>query len=244
MCKKAFTSLLVMITIILSTSGCGRDRTLLQTNQEVVIKPKGKVHYDYRIKPNDRVGIMVYKYPDLTPTSMSEKGILVDSNGYISLPLIHRVHIAGCTQSEAARKLENMYAKYLKDPALNLEVLNKRAYILGEVKKPGPVPIDRERTTVFEAIAVGGGLTDDAQRDNILILTHDSSGNLELRRVDLSNYRTLVASNLTVKPDDVIYIPPSGWKEFRINSQNFASVFRTIADVASPFVTLKYLFDN
>ncbi len=235
---------LIIVLIALVSNGCGRDRTLLQTSQEVVIKPKGKVHYDYRIKPNDRVGIMVYKYPDLTPTSMSEKGILVDSNGYISLPLIHRVHIAGCTQTEAARKLENMYAKYLKDPALNLEVLNKRAYILGEVKKPGLVPIDRERTTIFEAIAVGEGLTDDAQRDHILVLTHDSSGNLELRRVDLSNYTTLAASNLIIKPDDVIYIPPSGWKEFRINSENFTSVFKTIAGIASPFVTLKYLFDN
>ncbi len=243
MFKKISVSLIIVL-IALVSNGCGRDRTLLQTNQEVVIKPKGKVHYDYRIKPNDRVGIMVYKYPDLTPTSMSEKGILVDSNGYISLPLIHRVHIAGCTQSEAARKLENMYAKYLKDPSLNLEVLNKRAYILGEVKKPGVVPIDRERTTIFEAIAVGEGLTDDALRDQVMVLTHDAAGNLELRRIDLSNYTTLAASNLLIKPDDVIYIPPSGWKEFRINTGNFTSVFKTIADIASPFVTLKYLFDN
>lgn len=241
---KKFSVLLTVAVIVLGVSGCGRDRTLLQTDQEVVIKPKGKVYYDYRIKANDRVGVTVYKYPELTPTSMSEKGILVDSHGYISLPLIHRVHIAGCTQSEAARKLERMYAKYLKDPALNLEVLNKRAYILGEVEKPGPVPLDRERTTIFEAIAVGQGLTDDAQRDHILVLTHDSYGNLELRRVDLSNYTTLAASNLTIKPDDVIYVPPSGWKEFRINSENFTSVFSTVASIASPFVTLKYLFDN
>jgi polysaccharide export outer membrane protein len=225
-------------------SGCGRDRTLLQTEQEVLIKPGGKVYYDYRIKPHDRVAVTVYKYPELTPTNMSEKGILVDANGYISLPLIHRVHLAGLTQTQAARMLEKRYAKYLKDPSLNLEVLNKRAYILGEVKKPGPVPLDREQTTIFEALAMGEGLTADAQRDNILVLSHDASGNLELRRVNLSNYHTLAASNLAIKPDDVIYVPPSGWKEFRINSENFTSVFKTVATVASPFVTLKYLFDD
>jgi len=106
------------------------------------------------------------------------------------------------------------------------------------------VPLDREKTTIFEALAVGEGLTDDAQRDNILVLTHDAAGNLELRRVNLSNYHTLAASNIMIKPDDVIYVPPSGWKEFRINSENFTSAFKLIADVASPFVTLKYLFDN
>jgi len=234
----------VAALMLMVLSGCGRDRTLLQTDQKVLIKPKGRIQYDYRIKPNDRVSVTVYKYPELTPTSMSEKGILIDSNGYISLPLIHRVRLAGLTQSQAARMLERRYAKYLKDPSLNLEVLNKRAYILGEVKKPGPVPLDREKTTIFEALAVGEGLTDDAQRDNILVLTHDRMGNLELRRINLSNYHTLAASNLTIKPDDVIYVPPSGWKEFKINSENFTSVFKMITDLASPFVTLKYLFND
>jgi len=235
--------LFLLIITALFVSGCGRDRTMLQTNETVLIKPKGKVVFDYVIKPHDRLAISVYKYPNLTPTSMNQKGILVDSQGYISLPLIHRVRVAGLTQTEAAKYLEQEYAKYLKDPSLNIEVMNKRAYILGEVKKPGPVPIDREQTTIFEAIAVGGGLTDNAQRDNILLLTHTRDGELELRRIDLSNYNTLASSNLTVKPDDVIYVPPSAWKEFAITSGNFSLVFRRIAEIASPFVQMHYLFN-
>jgi polysaccharide export outer membrane protein len=240
---KSIAGVILIWMAVLGLGGCGRDQTLLQTDETVVIKPKGRVLYDYRIKPHDRVAITVYKYPELTPTNMSEKGILVDADGYISLPLIHRVRLAGLTQSQAAKMLERRYSKYLKDPSLNLEVMNKRAYILGEVNTPGPVPIDRETTTIFEAIAAGGGLKDDAVRDNILVLTRDRMGNLELRRIDLSNFHRLAASNITVKPDDVIYVPPSAWKEFRINSENFTSVFRTIATIASPFVTLKYLFD-
>jgi polysaccharide export outer membrane protein len=242
MLKKTLLGLLGIL-IVMGLSGCGKDRTLLQTTQPAVIKPKGKIAYDYRIKPNDRVAITVYKYPELTPTSMNEKGILVDSQGYISLPLIHRVHLAGLTQTQAAKMLERRYGKYLKDPSLNLEVMNKRAYVLGEVKKPGPVPLDREKTTIFEALAVGGGMTDNAVRDNILVLGHDSRGNLQLRRIDLSNYHNIALSNITIKPDDVVYVPPSAWKEFRINSQNFTSVFTTIAQVAQPFVTLHYLFN-
>lgn len=240
---KKLAGILVTISLMLLAVGCGRDQTLLQTDETVVIKPKGRVIYDYRIKPHDRVAITVYKYPELTPTDMSEKGILVDANGYISLPLIHRVRLAGLTQTQAAKMLERRYSKYLKDPSLNLEVMNKRAYILGEVNNPGPVPIDRETTTVFEALAVGGGLKDDAVRDNILILTHDRAGNLELRRIDLSNFHRVAASNLTVKPDDVIYVPPSGWKEFRIASGNFTLVFQRITELAAPFVQLHYLFD-
>jgi hypothetical protein len=53
----------------------------------------------------------------------------------------------------------------------------------------------------------------------------------------------LSASNLLIKPDDVIYVPPSAWKEFRIASGNFTLVFKRIAEVAAPFVQLHYLFD-
>jgi polysaccharide export outer membrane protein len=242
--KRIAAYLSILLLGIFALSGCGRDRTMLQTNEPIFVKPKGKVVYDYRIKPNDRVSILIYKYPELIPINMNEKGILIDAQGYISLPLIHRAHIAGMTQSQAARYLEKRFAKYISDPALNLEVINKRAYVLGEVKKPGLVPLDREESTVFEALAVGGGLTDNAMRDNILILSHDKGGNLTLRRIDLSNYHTLALSNLKIKPDDVIYVPPSGWKEFRIASGNFTLVFKRIAEVASPFVQMKYFFDD
>jgi len=240
--KRIYLFLFITIALFF-INGCGRDRTMLQTNDTVIIKPKGKIIYDYIIKPHDRLSISVYKYPNLTPVEMNQKGILVDSQGYISLPLIHRVRVAGLTQTEAANYLEQEYAKYLKDPSLNLEVINKRAYILGEVKKPGPVPIDREQTTIFEAIAVGGGLTDNAQRDNILLLSHTKDGELELRRIDLSNYNTLASSDITVKPDDVIYVPPSAWKEFAITSGNFTLIFKRIAEIASPFVQMHYLFN-
>ena len=236
--------MLAAVGLVVLLNGCFRERTMLQGEKESVVRLKGRVYYDYRIKPHDRVAITVYKYPELNPTNMSEKGILVDASGYISLPLIHRIRLAGLTQTQAAKMLERRYSHFLNDPSLNLEVINKRAYILGEVNKPGPVPIDREKTTVFEALAVGNGLTDDARRDNILILTHDGSGNLELRRVNLSNYSTLAASSISVKPDDVIYVPPSGWKEFRIASGNFTLIFKRIAEIASPFVKMKYLFDD
>ncbi len=231
------------IVIISILSGCGRDHTLLKTQEPVFIKPKGKVKFDYKIRPNDRVSVIIYKYPELIPTEMAGKGILVDANGYVALPLIHRVHIAGLTQTKAAKLLEKKFSKFIEDATLNLEVLNKRAYVLGEVRKPGVLPLDREKATVFEAIAKAGGLTDDALRDSVLILSHTrDGGNLELRKINLSNYHTLALTNLSIKPDDIVYVPPSGWKEFKIASSNFSLIFKTISNVASPFVNIKYLF--
>ena len=195
---------------------------------------------DYRILKHDRLAITIYQHPDLIP---SGKGILVDSNGYVSLPLLHRVHVAGLTQTEAAQMLERRYAKYLRNPALNLEVLNKRIYVLGEVKKPGPVKVDKEYMTILEAIAFAGDLTDNAVRDNIIIVSRDANGNMSMRRLDLTNFNKLQASNMIIKPNDIIYVQPDSAKEFKLNTTNMVYPLQLISNIVSPFATVKALSD-
>lgn len=244
--KKMLTAT-VAISLMLLLSACDSGRSdyeLMQSQQPVKTESKRAVEkMEYRIQPNDRLSVIIYQYPELTPTTMNEKGILVDSRGYISLPLIHRVKVAGYSQSGAARMLESRYKKYLTDPALNLEVINKRIYVLGEVNKPGAIQLDNEYTTVLQAVASAGGLTDSAQRDAVFIVSQDGNKNLRMRRVDLTSFSALQASNLTIKPNDIIYIQPNKWKAYRVASDDFTSPFKTIADIASPFVQIKYLTD-
>jgi polysaccharide export outer membrane protein len=62
-----------------------------------------------------------------------------------------------------------------------------------------------------------------------------------MRSVDLTHFDPQDFSNMILKPNDIVYVQPDGWKEFRVNSSNFTTPFKTITDLASPFVTLKYL---
>ena len=196
---------------------------------------------DYRILKHDRLAINIYQHPDLIPPTLAQNGLLVDSSGYVSLPLVHRVRVEGLTQTQAAKMLERRYAKYLRNPALNLEVLNKRIYLLGEVKKPGPVNVDKEYMTILEAIAFAGGLTDNAIRNNIIIVSRDARGNMSLRRVDLTNFNALQASNIAIKPNDIIYVQPNSAKEFQIASKNMVAPLKLITDIVSPFATIHAL---
>jgi polysaccharide export outer membrane protein len=239
---------LSLALIMLFLSGCDNGRSqyeLMQTQQPVAVEAKKSVEkIDYKIQPNDRLAIIIYQYPELTPTNMNEKGLLVDGRGYVSLPLIHTVKVSGYSQSEAARMLEGRYKKYLTDPSLNLEVINKRIYVLGEVVKPGVVQLDNEYMSALQAVASAGGLTDAAQRDAVYIVNEDGRKNLKMRRVDLTQFSSLQAANLVVKPNDIIYVQPNKWKSFRVASDDFTSPFKTVAELAAPFVTLKYLSDD
>jgi len=60
---------------------------------------------------------MVYQHPDLSTTiptmATQDKGILVDSEGVVSLALLEDVKISGLTQKEAAKKIEVGYDEFL-----------------------------------------------------------------------------------------------------------------------------------
>ena len=248
---------LLLIILIFIISGCARERFRLfqthksnkqQTYTKKVVKYysytptyKKNVSIDYKILKNDRLLVIIYKHPDLIPQTLQQRGILVDNNGYVSLPLIGRVRVAGLTQTEAAKKLEREYSKYLKRPYLNVEVLNKRIYVLGEVKKPGAIEVDKERLTILEAIALAGDLTDSAKRDDIIIISKDRYGRMQLRHLDLTDFSRLATSNIILKPNDIVYVQPNSAKEFNAVNQRRVVPFDLLNRVIAPFVSLKNL---
>ena len=243
----------VIITLTMLT-GCvdKSDYVLLQTEENTSkSQPMLKESYNYIIMPQDRLQVALYRNPEMTSESaygnsqlgqdMQKNGVLVNAQGYIFLPLVDKVKVAGLTQTEAAKRITSKYKTYLKIPTVYVEVLNKRVYVIGEVNKPGPVQVDREKLSVLEAIAHAGDLTDFAVRDNIIVLSRNAHNKPYLRKIDLTHFDKLNFNSMMLRPNDIVYVQPDGWKEFRVSSANVLSPFDTITKLAAPFVTLKYL---
>ena len=249
---KSISLVFVLLAAALFT-GCSSDSDykLLQSSSHTVEnKNVGDRSIEYKILPQDRLEVILYKDPNQESVGgsgelgekMNEHGILVNAAGYITLPLIGKVKVAGLTQSQAADKITRMYKKYLNTPSVYLEVLNKRLFVLGEVHKPGPITLDKEKMTLFEALAFAGDLTDSAVRNNIIIMSNDKDG-MHLRRVDLTRFDKMNYASLMLRPNDIVYVQPDDWKEFKVVSNNFTAPFETITKIAAPFVTIKYLSD-
>jgi len=246
--------LLLLIASLLIFSGCNTghgEYKLLQTQdpQKINSRKVTARSIEYKILPQDRLDVVLYKDPNqeqvasnVLGLSMNQNGILVDTQGNIVLPLIGKVHVAGLSQTEAADRITARYKKYLNTPSVYLEVLNKRLFVLGEVKNPGVIKIDKEKMTLFEALAFAGDLTDSAVRNNILIISNARDG-MHIRSVDLTNFDTMNYASLMLRPNDIVYVQPSGWKEFKVATNDITPIFSTITTIAAPFVTLKYLSD-
>jgi len=227
------------------------DYQLVQTERDVKNVHTTSRSIEYKILKQDRLQIVLYKDPqqtaevggEISQSLNSNNGVLVDTAGNVALPLVGRVNVAGLSQTQASERIRQKYKKYLNDPSIYVEVLNKRLFVMGEVKNPGVIAIDKEKMTLFEAIAHAGDLTDSAQRNEIIILSNSNVKGMQLRKVDLTNFDRMKYTSLMLRPNDIVYVRPNGWKEFKVAADDVASPFVTIAKIASPFVTLKYLSD-
>ena len=252
------TKLVMLAAVLLVLNGCtGNDdyqllQTKTDTKQENLKVTAGSI--EYLILPQDRLSISLYKDPadgssDLVSSNelgqqLNRNGVLVNSAGFITLPLIGKTKVSGLTQTQAADRITKQYKKYLNTPSIYIEVMNKRLFVLGEVKKPGVIPITNEKMNLFEAIAHAGDLTDSAVRDSVTIISNNPTRGIQMRTIDLTNFDTMRYASLMLRPNDIVYVKPSDWKAFRVASKDYTSPFVTMGEVLRPFVQLNYLIND
>jgi protein involved in polysaccharide export with SLBB domain len=118
----------------------------------------------YQLGPGDQIRIIVFGSEDLSGE------FEVGPQGDIAYPLIGQVTAGGKTLQEVEADIAGrLRPDYLKDPRVNVEVLNYRPFfVLGEVRRPGSFPY-QSGMNVQKAIALAGGFTYRAAEDEVLI---------------------------------------------------------------------------
>ena len=119
----------------------------------------------YLLGPGDQLKLYVYGETDISGSTY-----LVDGLGFVSLPLIGQVHVAGQTKTQVEQAVTQKYrAGYLNDPKVNIEITAFRPfYILGEVQKPGEYPFTHG-LTVMAAVATAEGFTYRANKHKVYV---------------------------------------------------------------------------
>ncbi len=233
--------LFTILIALLSLPGCA-PKALLEESHAVQAQETHKAQqqprvyhnarFEYRIAPHDRIQVTVYNHPELSTQTLNKDGVLVDSSGITHLPLINAVRIGGLTQPQAAHRVQERYGKYLKKSSVQLEVLNKRAFVAGEVKRPGVVKLPNEQTALLQAITEVGGFTDTADKSRIFLIRKSGRGS-RVAIIDLTNPTSLSHATMMIRPNDILYVTPSKMKSVALPA---ASIFKLVADALLPFV--------
>ncbi len=185
----------------------------------------------YLLRRNDKVEIDVLFYPELKSVS------LVRSDGMITAPGVGDVLALGRRPTEVAADIEAYYSTILRDPTTTLNVLafgERRAYVFGEVYRPGALDL-RQRMTMSQALAAAGSPKEDAKLATVVLLRRKSETSARAYRLDLRGVLAgeSLAADILLQPDDVVYVP----RTFVANMERFVeAVFRGLTPVPDMFI--------
>ncbi len=128
----------------------------------------------------------------------------------ISLPLLNDVQAAGSTPLQLRDTLAKKLAEYV--PAAEVSVIVNRVQsfsvsVIGSVMHPGHFNLTGP-TTVLDALAMAGGVTEFASRRNIFVVRAEPTGNKRLP----FNYNKAISENdegvnFLLQPGDVVIVP-------------------------------------
>lgn len=150
-------------------------------------------------------------------------GYLVDQKGEIQLPHIGNLKVAGLSTSELREQVRLKLLTYLKEPVVNIRILNFKISVMGDVGRPGVYQVQNERITLPEAITLAGDLNITATR-NDLWLIRERDGKREYIPIDLTSKNLFNSPYYFLKNNDLIYVQPGRAK--------FASVDNTSRDIS------------
>lgn len=134
-------------------------------------------------------------------------GYPVDSSGNVSMAFIGKVNVVGLTLEAAQERIRNRLEKFVKDPAVNIRFMNHKFVVMGEVNGVGSFNLFDDRTTIIDALASAGDLTNLAKRDSIMII-RSVNGKREIAQVSLLDRDIFSSPYFYVRNGDVIYAQP------------------------------------
>ena len=138
-------------------------------------------------------------------------GFRVDSEGYLKLPLLGKIQVAGKNINECEEAVQARAEEYLKTVTAKVRLLNHRVSILGEVRQPGVYYNYDYQFTVLDAIGMAGGTTNSAKLTTILVIRADESGS-QTYQINLRSSTALGSPGYYLQPNDVVVVKPSKYK--------------------------------
>jgi polysaccharide export outer membrane protein len=158
-------------------------------------------------------------------------GYLIDENGKINFPVLGRMEIAGLKRTEAISLLEDSLINYVSNPIVNIQILNYKVTVLGDVGKPGTFKIPNERITVLEAIGLAGDLNITGNRKNVKVLRDENGKKSELI-LDLTSSCVFSSPAYYLQQNDVVYVEPNS------AARNNSTVWKTSGSIFISTVAL------
>lgn len=193
-------------------------RTVEQLRDEIVRRLRAKSGRSYRLGIQDVIEIKVYGHADLDSTQT------IGPDGAISILPGGSIRAAGKTVDELGNEISQRVSSIVQTPILNVavkeyksqplfisdpvvnvvisEINSRRISILGAVQNPGILKL-RAPTTLLDAIAEAGGLSEDADLRQSIVLQDGKIQPVSLERLFKQGDQR---QNIYMRPNSSVFV--------------------------------------
>ena len=145
---------------------------------------------------------------------------LIDDEGNIDFPSIGKVYVKGLTLREVKHKMEEELSTLVaeipgyKTISVEVSVVNRSFSVIGA--QSGRYMINKEKMTIFEALAMAGDLSEFNSRKEIK-LVREKNGVTTIKTFDARSKDIVNSEYYYIEPNDIIYIRQIPGYSFGIN---------------------------
>lgn len=241
------------ITMLQHTAGKGDE---LKANELKARKYETGI-IEYLLNPNDLLDI---KISTMTPSAFNpfndadrtlvpgmvygQSGSLVQSHGYyidpdgfLELPILGRLPVAGLTISQAQDSIASVVKKYLERPVVRLRLLNFRFSVIGEVENESTQLSGDNNLSLLQALSMAGGASEFGDLSKIKIIRRTGETTYVFY-VNLLTEDYLSSPFYYVQPNDVIVVPPLKQRPYLKYVSPNLSIFATAVSLLVAVFTL------
>lgn len=216
--KFILSSFFLMLLVSCKTYNVLEEEQASRNMQDFSYDP----NYEYRIRKDDKITLSVWGQDDLSVGSVYGiynsnevygKWLLVDINGNIEIPKLGTTPVVGKSLPELKEEIKTKLKKWLVNPIVDVKVLNKEIAVMGEVRNPAVIQVDKDQNTLLELVSKAGGFEMYANLKSIKILRQEGE-NVRVTNIDLTKMKDVPNQNILLHPGDYIIVPSKKSKDF------------------------------
>ena len=168
-------------------------------------------NYEYKLGVGDVLTIGVWDHPELTIPAAVQRtaefdGFRVQKDGTITYAYAPNIPAAGRTIGEVREDLVKRLSRVIEDPQVDIKVVgfrSQKAYVTGEVNKPGVYPVTEIPLTLIDALNQAGGLTEAADWRTV---TFTRGNKTETIQLDSFYPHGDISQNRLLQHGDIIHV--------------------------------------
>jgi polysaccharide biosynthesis/export protein len=144
------------------------------------------------------------------------------------------------TVSEVRDEIQGKVDNYLQSASVFVKLVNRNVTLLGELHSPGQKTMVKSQLTIFEALGLGGDITDYGNRQEVKLIRELPDGK-HLAELDLTDPDIIFSPYYYVLPHDIVYVEHST-KVYGAKNLSYSAPLSITASVVSLGLLILNLF--